>query len=832
MAPLIGRTHELATLERWLAGHGRLLSIVGTAGVGKSRLAHHVASSCAPSGSLICDLTACRSDGDVDVERALARTLGVSKARLTRALTAFEGLIVLDRFEHLVSVGRTLIERWTSSPGPRFVITSREPLGIFAEEVLPLAPLAPADAAALYVACRGGDAERIQPHLVSKIVARLDGLPLAIELTAARASLLADREVLARLEQGNVQDALRVAIRGSIDLLSPEERTTLLGCAMFRGPFDGRAAEAVVGASAQGTRHESDFDVVSCLLALERKSLLRRIDTTHVALYDAVREVAREAATACGLDHDLRARHAEHCARVAGAVLDSPHSVGARSLPDGPDLAAAHAFVRDRDPLAAVKLALAIDHAQAGHAPSPDHVALLSSAVADAERAADLEWTARARLARANARRLLGNVRGAVCDLRAALGLSRRLSAGGGGHAGNVEVETDVLRLLGVVSRQQCKPIRARILLERALHLIERARLPERAALVLDDLGVVAHDLGDLPAARERYEQAVAMARVTKNRRFEGIGVGQLGLVAHECGDLVLAQSRYDEALAIHREVGDARFEAFAHAFMATKRLEHGELDLAQRAIDAAMAIDARLGDLDSCALLAGIAAAVAVAGDHVVEGRALLARARLDLGARDEGALVRMLDSFALVFEVAEVRRAKLEGRSDDARARERAVREALASSDLRRVEERLARRATLCLLDRTTRDSVSAEDAAAAILVADDGTWFMKERERISLGTRRALAAMLASLAQARQRSPGRSVGLETLFEAGWPGERVLEASAKRRVYVGIDTLRSLGLRAAIVQRDRGYLLDPRVGVDRNDFERTLNSAAPGEC
>lgn len=72
-----------------------------------------------------------------------------------------------------------------------------------------------------------------------------------------------------------------------------------------------------------------------------------------------------------------------------------------------------------------------------------------------------------------------------------------------------------------------------------------------------------------------------------------------------------------------------------------------------------------------------------------------------------------------------------------------------------------------------------------------------------------------MLARLAREREVAPGRSVALDALFEAGWPGETVLEASARRRVYVGIDTLRSLGLRSAIVQRDRGYGLGSAVEV-----------------
>jgi hypothetical protein len=98
---------------------------------------------------------------------------------------------------------------------------------------------------------------------------------------------------------------------------------------------------------------------------------------------------------------------------------------------------------------------------------------------------------------------------------------------------------------------------------------------------------------------------------------------------------------------------------------------------------------------------------------------------------------------------------------------------------------------------------------DRESATTVAADGTWFESEGRRVSLTTRRALAGMLAKLAGDKRAAPGRTVSLEALFDAGWPGEVVPEASRRRRVYVGIDTLRTLGLRAALLQKDRGYLL-----------------------
>ena len=800
MTDLIGRTTELESVDRWLASGGRLLTIAGPPGVGKSRLAHELVAR--QAGSVICDLTACRTADDV--ERAVQQALGgVSRARLARVLAAFEGTVVLDRFEHLVESARGLVDTWTARPGPRFVIASREPLGLLRESVIALGPLAEADAVELY---RVRARRTVDAGLASSIVKKVDLLPLAIELAAARASVLSEREVLARLEAGildSPSSSLRATITWSIDLLSPEERTTLLHCAVFRGPFDGRAAEAVVRTEVEDPR--SAGDTIACLVALERKSLAHRAATastdSRVVLYDAVREVALEALSLeCDLD-DVAARHAHHFRELAAAVLDGSDATTARALArEVADLAAALAFFHDRDPAAAAKLAIAIDLAHVGQAPSNAHLELLSTAVRCAARAGDRVLSAKALQARARAHRLRGAAHRAARDLRAALALAR--------GAGSPIVEADVLRLLGVVARQLSRPLRARTLLRRALELYEGAGASGGAAVVLDDLGVVAHDLGELTVARDSYERALALERVVGDRRFEGITLGHLGLIAHELGDVEGAEAFYREALAKHRDSDDRRFEGFAHAFLATAMVERFDLEGAERSLEAAAAIDARLGDVDSGVLLAGIGCAVAAASGRIALGREILVRAQLELAGRDDEALQRTLTTFAAALRIAEARRARAEGRSDDERAHLDAVREALAPGQCpRSIEERLAQRVVARLMER--------EVGSPAVVVGADGTWFENDGRRVSLRTRRALALMLAKLAKERRDAPGQSVGMEALFEAGWPGERVPEASAKRRVYVGIDTLRSAGLRSAIAQRDRGYLLDPAVEV-----------------
>lgn len=763
---LIGRAREREAIARWVASDARLLTLAGPPGVGKSRLAYDLATRDAKA--VVCPLGACRSAADV--ERALQRALGrVSRARLTRALGAFDGLIVLDRFEHLVVSARPLIEDWIAEPGARFVITTREPLGLFGETTLVLGPLDEADAVALYAARAGRD---IDGAAAARIVRRLDHLPLAIELAAARASVLSDTELLARLERG-IDRGLRSTIAWSIDLLDDDERATLFECAIFRGAFDADGAERV----AHGVR-----DTVGCLVALERKNLLRRVHG-GLALYDAVREIAHEALARSGRLEATALRHAE-------LQLDRAEAASFA------DLAAAEAFMRPRDPCAAARLTLALDAALAGQAPSPAHIDTLAAAMA----CGDPVLRARVLLARARAFRLRGSVSRGIADLREALALAR--------HAEARDVEADVLRLLGVTARQLSRPHRARVLLRSALAIQESLARAGGAAMALDDLGVVAHDLGELTVARTAYERALSLARVAGDRRFEGIALGHLGVVAHDLGSLDEALELQRAALEKHREADDRRFEGFAHAFIAALHLEAGALDEAKRSVDDALAIDARLGDVDSGAVLAGITCVVAAAEDRIVSAREIVDRARRDLAGREDSALRRALDVFALSIALAEARRASEEGRPDDAGAHRTAVEAALRHATPRSVEERLAARVVARALERDVA-------ASSAIDVAKDGSWFEARGKRVSLTTRRALAGVLARLAEERTLAAGRAVSIEALFRAGWPGERVAEKSARRRVYVAVDTLRSLGLGTALVQQDRGYFLGSPVRV-----------------
>jgi predicted ATPase len=296
----VGRAREIRALGRCIDGGADLVTITGTAGIGKTRLAIEWARSAHGGGPregggvVFCDV----SDA-VDVNdacAALARALGVplaaggmadeAVARLGRALgEAAPRVVILDSMEQLASLAPRMLPSWRAlAPRTRFVVTSRERLRLPGEAVIEVAPLgvppederspariAASEAVALFVArARAArfdfELAEADASAVAAIVRWLDGLPLAIELCAARALVLAPDQMLARPARrfdllvtgargtGPRRATLRDAIDASWDLLDPWEKDTLAQCSIFRGAFSIEAAEAVLDLDAAAPR--------------------------------------------------------------------------------------------------------------------------------------------------------------------------------------------------------------------------------------------------------------------------------------------------------------------------------------------------------------------------------------------------------------------------------------------------------------------------------------------------------------------------------------------------------------------------------------------------
>ncbi|NCT89873.1 transcriptional regulator [Cellulomonas sp. APG4] len=371
---LVGRERDVGTVAA-LLDRARLVTLVGPGGVGKTRLALEVARRRARhhrSGARVVELTTLDDQASVPSAVLTALDVGTQGGPVPPALRRAGGLdllVVLDNCEHVVDAVAEVLEHLLAGHRVTVLATSREPLGLPGEHVHVVEALTThgADPAArrLFVerAVAAGARSDLDPVLVDRVVERLDGLPLAIEMAAARAATTAlpdlaaalERELdheLARLRDPRRRGAerhrtLRAVIAWSEAVLEPAERAALHRWPVFSGPVEAQDAEAVLGAGPE---------VVE---ALVRRSLLvldpRAADgRSRYRMLHTVRSAVRSGEPAQVLA-PLRERHALHVlevAREADARLRTPAEPRAvtRLSSFVPELRAAHAWAREHHP--------------------------------------------------------------------------------------------------------------------------------------------------------------------------------------------------------------------------------------------------------------------------------------------------------------------------------------------------------------------------------------------------------------------------------------------------------------------------------------------------
>ncbi|MFI0367867.1 LuxR C-terminal-related transcriptional regulator [Actinomadura sp. 1N219] len=337
----IGRGDELAEIEA-AAGKSRLVTLLGPGGVGKSRLVA-VAAAASRQGGVFVDLVPVR---DGFVEHAVAAALGVTERPQTELHTVIaerlgrsRTLIVLDNCEHLLDAVAGFADRTLAAcPGTRILATSRERLGIAGERIVRVGPLAlSSHAEALFTdRALAVDPEfAAEPGAVAEICARLDGMPLAIELAAARSAALGASGVLAALDDrlrllagGRGADerhrSLRAVLAWSHDLLDEEERRLFRRLAVFAGGFDLAAVLAVspgTAAGAPGAAAGAAGAAADVLGRLVDKSLVVKAGPGRWRLLETVRAFAREQLALGGEDAVVRDLHLAWAAEVAAGLV-------------------------------------------------------------------------------------------------------------------------------------------------------------------------------------------------------------------------------------------------------------------------------------------------------------------------------------------------------------------------------------------------------------------------------------------------------------------------------------------------------------------------------
>jgi predicted ATPase/predicted negative regulator of RcsB-dependent stress response len=821
--PFIGRVRDVARIAAALAD-ARLVTVSGPPGIGKTRTAVHAARA-SSRRAFFCDLTQA-SDATAlasEVARCLALTLRDDPIEAIGQRLARHGapLLVLDNFEQLAELAAATVGRWLElAPEAQLLVTSRERLRLREERVIELMPLdVPeaggdiylSDAVTLFIdrarAHRPDYAPAAADHpKIAEVVRALEGIPLAIELAAARldalgldglhARLSRRLELLSRGARGSDRQAtLRSAIDGSWQLLDERQRRALARCSVFRGGFTVATAEPVLGPDA--------LDVIQ---DLRDRSLVWSPESGRFALYESIRAFAAAELEASGDREAAEAAHRAAILDLACKHAELFHREGRRI----------DVLVRERDNLlAAYERALAAGlHAEAARAvltlgpvlatrgPARFHLELLDRIRETVE---DDPLLLRER---AFAKRLVGDVAGAEADLLAGLELTPAPSRRGSPETPALVGPLYVMmrKDLGLIYHQRRAIDQARACYESALMAAQGLGDRRLEAIVTGNLGALDHDIGHFEEAHERYTTALDMLRQVNDARLEANFWTNLGVLEQEEGNAKVARKHYQRALALLDDVSDHLFEAIALGNLGLLEHEAGALDAARARHEQALALLSEFGEVHSEALCrARLGAVLAAQGELDAAERQLDAAERLVAG-RDR-----------LELELMSLHRCFLDLASGDHDAAFARVEAAQASRDGRPALAEVHDDARLLL--RMLARSLE-KGPGPRLEVGPGAVWFRcPGGPRESLEKYAAARNILDCLARERLAHPGRALSADDLFTAGWPGVKIASQSANNRLYVALAKLRKAGLKLLLMRSGEGYLLDPNTPVLRVD-------------
>jgi predicted ATPase len=593
----VGREKEVAAAqELLLRPDARLVTVTGPGGIGKSRLAVQVAAALVdhfPGGIHFVPLASVTDPGLIP--SLIVQTLGIREAGGQSPLAMLEQnfqdslrapmLLLLDNFEHLIEAAPTVAELLALAPNLKIMVTSRAPLHVYGEHELPVPPLAIPDsgsapdlevlsqypAVALFVQ----RAAAVRPDFelrsenasaVIEICTRLDGLPLAIELAAARVKVLSPTSMRTRLKNrlhlltGGARDmpqrqqTLRAAIDWSHDLLLPEEQTLFRRLSVFVSGCNLEFAEAVCN-----PKGDLDLDLLDGMASLVDKSLVQQVEPlqgeSRFVMLETIREYAAERLAASGDEALSRRAHAAYCLVLA------EETAGIESA--------------------------AIDREQVERFALEHHN--FRAALAWLIETGDADWGLR-----------LGTALFRFWDTRDYLEegrdwLDKLLKLPGSAVPTNAR--TRALFMAGALASQQGDYASADALTLESLDMARQLGDKRSAAVSLNALGVQAQELGELSRARSLFEDSLRLWREAEDQKAVARSLSNLANVVKLQGDFIRARSLYTECLSILEALGDRSGIAWSINSQGDVARDQGDFREAQALYEQSLAIFRELGD-------------------------------------------------------------------------------------------------------------------------------------------------------------------------------------------------------------------------------------------
>jgi predicted ATPase/serine/threonine protein kinase len=592
----VGREKEVAAAgELLLRQDVRLVTVTGPGGIGKTRLAMQVASGLVehfPGGTHFVSLSSISDPGLV--ASVIVQTLGIREAGGQSPLEILKEnlqdsrrapmLLVLDNFEHLIQAAPTVAELLATGPNLKIIVTSRAALHVYGEREFPVPPLALPDsrpmppvellqypAVALFVqraiAVKPDfEVNRENASAVTEICARLDGLPLAIELAAARVKVLSPSSMRTRLAgrlqllTGGARDlpqrqqTLRAAMDWSYDLLSAAEQKLFRRLSAFVGGCNLEGVEAVCD-----TKRDLDLDLLDGIASMVDKSLVRQIEQgkgeSRFVMLETIREYALEKLKAGGEEAATKRAHAAYCLVLAEEeATEQSGAEGAEWLE---------------------RCTLEHDNFRAG-------LEWLTET-------GDAEWGLR--LGAALFR--FWEMREYLAEGRDRLGKLLKLA----GAAAPTKARARALFAAGVLAGEQGDYAAADTLIKESLGIARQLRDTQGVAVSLNALAVLARDRGDLAVARSLFEESLVLWRELDDAKAVARCLSNLANVVKLQGDYARSRSLYAECLSIFEGLGDRTGVAWSMNYLGDVARDQGDSAAARARYEQGLAIFRELGD-------------------------------------------------------------------------------------------------------------------------------------------------------------------------------------------------------------------------------------------